>query len=173
MTDAQWLAIGGYEDDLRGMSDIEIRREIAQVSNAVAEEESWLEALTSEETRRRGSPEQQMVNNWVTVCLGKESLMDRRKRAFRFVEEALELAQACEVSVDDVNTLRDYVFGRPVGEVAQEISGVTVTLMALATSQGVDVLEVLRAEINRVSDPVILAKIRAKAAAAPEGPLPQ
>lgn len=113
---------------------------------------------------------QQRVADWVTaVGLNK----DKQERAFRFVEEALELAQACGVTLEELNLLIHYTYGRPVGEVHQEVSGVGITLMALGTAHGLDVLGEIHTELDRVSDPVIMAKIHAKALAAPEGPLPQ
>ena len=38
----------------------------------------------------------------------------------RFLEEALELVQACGATASEAHQLVDYVYGRPVGEPAQE-----------------------------------------------------
>lgn len=71
-------------------------------------------------------------------------------RGRRFLEEALELHQANGGTVEEAHFLVDYVFGRPVGEVPQEIGGVMVTLYALAEVLGVSVEEAEVAEIDRV-----------------------
>jgi 3-hydroxyacyl-CoA dehydrogenase len=113
---------------------------------------------------------QREVDNFVSQIADPN---DQRVRAFRFLEEALELAQACGVTPAEVNALRDYTFGRPVGEIDQEIAGTAVTLFALATAYGYDVGELTQNELQRATRPEVLAKIRAKAAAAPDGPLPQ
>lgn len=93
---------------------------------------------------------QDHVNNWARVCLGRKSLLDKRERNFRFIEESLELAQAAGLSKDDALRLVDYVYNRPPGEVAQEVGGVAVTLCALCTAHGVDTQQAARTELARI-----------------------
>lgn len=113
------------------------------------------------------------VAKWVTACMGEATLNDQTKRAFRFLEEALELAQACGVVREEVDALTSYVFNRPIGEIHQEVAGSGVTLLALATAYGLDFNEEITRELARVWEPAAFERIRAKAAAAPKGPLPQ
>lgn len=52
----------------------------------------------------------------------------------RLLEEALELAQAAGLRQLQALAVVEYVYGRPVGVVAQEVGGVAVTLAALASA---------------------------------------
>lgn len=110
-----------------------------------------------------GDAYQREVAAWIAACFGPEVAADRLERAYRFLEEALELAQAAGVGADDVAALCEYVFARPVGELAQEVGGVLVTLSGLCTAFDVDMDASGRAELERVWAKVEL--IRAKHAA--------
>jgi hypothetical protein len=74
---------------------------------------------------------QRRVADWVVDTFGEKVATDKAERNFRFLEEALELVQACGATKDDVLKLVEYVFSRPVGELPQEVGGTVVTLAAL------------------------------------------
>jgi hypothetical protein len=96
---------------------------------------------------------------------------DSIERNHRFLEEALELVQANGCTREDAHALVDYTFGRPVGELAQEVGGVLVTLAALCNAIGCDMATAGDYELDRVQ--TLIEKIRAKQAAKPHGsPLP-
>ncbi|WP_251278369.1 hypothetical protein, partial [Enterobacter hormaechei] len=61
-----------------------------------------------------------------------------------------------------VPTLVDYVFCRPVGEPTQEVGGVMVTLAGYCWVAGLDMHAAGDAELARISQPEVMAKIRAK-----------
>ena len=66
-----------------------------------------------------------------------------------------------------------YVFGRAVGEPAQEAGGVMVTLAALCLASGLDMHKAGEVELARISVPETMARVRAKQAAKPKhSPLP-
>lgn len=97
---------------------------------------------------------------WALQCFGRGPVIDKVERADRALEEALELYQACLQPKERAQRIMDYVYGRPVGEVKQEVGGVMVTLATLCESQGVSLstcanMELLRCIDNR-------EKIRAK-----------
>lgn len=77
---------------------------------------------------------QQRTFMWAKKCFGIEHTMDKRERAYRFLEESLELVQALDISKEDVTLLVEYVFDRPKGEIHQEIGGVLVTLNVLVNA---------------------------------------
>ena len=56
---------------------------------------------------------QREVDLWVRQCMGDAEAEDKRQRAFRFFEEALELAQACGMTREEAGALADYTFSRP------------------------------------------------------------
>lgn len=115
---------------------------------------------------------QQGVHDWLLACFGPEIAADKVERNHRFLEESLELVQACGCTQSEAHQLVDYVFGRPVGEIEQEIGGVMVTLSALCLAHGFDMMAAGDKEVRRVW--AMAEKIRAKQAAKPKhSPLPE
>jgi hypothetical protein len=115
---------------------------------------------------------QQRVQPWMMACFGPEISADTVERNHRFLEEALELVQACGCTQSEAHQLVDYVYGRPVGEKHQEVGGVMVTLAALCLAQGLNMHEAGEIELARIWTKV--GKIRAKQAAKPKhSPLPE
>jgi hypothetical protein len=107
-------------------------------------------------------------------CFGPVISADTVERNHRFLEEALELVQACGCSRNDALQLVDYVYNRPVGEPSQEVGGVMVTLAALCLAESLDMHGAGETELARISPPEIVEKIRLKQATKPKGsPLPQ
>lgn len=116
-------------------------------------------------------PFQPRVVPWLLACFGSLIAGDRQERNHRFLEEALELVQACGCSRSEAHQLVDYVYGRPAGERFQEAGGVMVTLAALCLAQGMDMHEAGETELTRIW--TMVEAIRAKQAAKPKhSPLP-
>ena len=122
---------------------------------------------------KAGSPEfQQRVAPWMDACFGPVISKDAVERNHRFLEESLELVQACGCTKSEAHQLVDYVYGRPVGEKSQEVGGVMVTLAALCLAQSLDMHDCGETELKRIWGAV--EKIRAKQAAKPKNcPLPE
>lgn len=111
------------------------------------------------------------VGQWMQACFGPEISADTVERNHRFLEEALELVQACGCTASEAHQLIDYVFSRPVGEKGQEVGGVMVTLAALCLANGLNMDGEAATELIRVWTKV--EQIRAKQAAKPKhSPLP-
>lgn len=72
------------------------------------------------------------------------------ERNHRFLEEALELVQACDCSREHALELVNYVYSRPVGRVTQEVGGVAITLTALCLAHGIDLEFVSEEELSRI-----------------------
>jgi hypothetical protein len=87
---------------------------------------------------------------WCARAFGDESLADRRKRALRLLEEAIELYQAEQGSQDQAGALVAHVFGKPAGEPAQEVGGVSLTLLSYCHAAGLDADGCEAAELARV-----------------------
>lgn len=109
------------------------------------------------------------VAAWLVQCFQPEVCMDKVERRDRFIEEALELTQACDYTRERAHTLVDYVFDRPAGDPPQEVGGSMVTLAALCQTFGIDMSEAALRELGRIAQPETMAKIRAKQAAKPTG----
>jgi len=115
---------------------------------------------------------QARVQPWLLACFGEMIAGDREERNHRFLEEALELVQACGCGFSEAHQLVDYVYGRDIGEPAQEVGGVMVTLAALCLANGLDMHANGETELARIWTKV--EAIRAKQAAKPKhSPLPQ
>lgn len=115
---------------------------------------------------------QQRVQPWMLACFGPMIAGDRKERNHRFLEESLELVQSTGCTASEAHQLVDYVYGRPVGEPAQEVGGVMVTLAALCLANELDMHECGETELARIWTKV--EAIRAKQAAKPKhSPLPE
>ncbi len=115
---------------------------------------------------------QQRVQPWMLECFGAEIAADGMERNHRFLEESLELVQACGCTRSEAHQLVDYVFSRHVGQKDQEVGGVMVTLAALCLAQSLDMHAAGDTELARVWQKI--EQIRAKQAAKPKhSPLPE
>ncbi|WP_414540456.1 hypothetical protein [Stenotrophomonas forensis] len=102
------------------------------------------------------------VAEWMGQCFLPSLYSNMTERGDRLLEEVLELLQAHGYDSARVPTLVDYVFGRPVGEPTQEVGGVMVTLAGYCWVAGLDMHAAGDAELARISQPDVMAKIRAK-----------
>ncbi|EKT4091514.1 hypothetical protein QEG23_000999 [Stenotrophomonas maltophilia] len=102
------------------------------------------------------------VAEWMGQCFLPSLYSNMTERGDRLLEEVLELLQAHGYDKARVPTLVDYVFGRPVGDPAQEVGGVMVTLAGYCWVAGLDMHIAGDAELARINQPEVMAKIRAK-----------
>lgn len=105
---------------------------------------------------------------WVQDRLGLRCLLDRKERALRIVEEAIELAQAEGVGAPDVERVAARVYSRPAGEPAQEFGGIGVCCLAYDYAARIDFTLAVATEVARIESvpaDVTRAKHAAKAAA--------
>ncbi|HFT6991359.1 MAG: hypothetical protein KH046_00615 [Stenotrophomonas maltophilia] len=109
-----------------------------------------------------GQSFQSGVSEWMDQCFLPSLYSDMTERGDRLLEEVLELLQAHGYDKARVPTLVDYVFSRPVGDPAQEVGGVMVTLAGYCWVAGLDMHVHGHAELARISHPEVMAKIRAK-----------
>lgn len=116
---------------------------------------------------------QERVRGWALSCFDVDTVNDKTERAYRFLEEALELVQALGITKGEALVLLNYTFGRPAGDTLQECGGVMVTLAALCGSVGLDMEREGEAELRRVMQPEVIKRIRQKQQTKPHGsPLP-
>lgn len=116
---------------------------------------------------------QQRVDPWLLFCFGLEIARNVQERVHRFLEEALELGQACKCTRSEAHQIVDYVFDREIGSVPQEIGGTMVTLAALCLAIGEDMHAAGDTELARVSTVEVIERVRRKHFAKPKfSPLP-
>lgn len=135
------------------------------------------DAMMAIEARIHTAPELQPVtfqhraNEWAVACFGEAIASDKTERTHRFLEEALELAQACGCTKGEALQLVDYVFARDQGDVAAEVGDVMNTIAMLCTAHGIDMDAAGHKGLDRCWENI--AKTRAKRAAKPAvSPLP-
>ena len=115
---------------------------------------------------------QRRVEEWLRACFPADVRSDNDERTHRFLEEALELAQANGCSAEDAEALVRYVFSRPKGTPELEVGGVMVTLAGLCCTSRIDLAQAATNELRR--NWLRLDAIREKQAYKPEdSALPQ
>ena len=170
------IRVGGERTHLSTQAkSIEPARAVSLAMDVLKAEAAGLDACPAHRiaalSDRAAEPFQSRVQPWLMACFGEMIAGDREERNHRFLEEALELVQACECSASEAHQLVDYVYGRPIGEPAQEVGGVMVTLAALCLANDLDMHDAAETELVRIWTKV--EAIRAKQAAKPKhSPLP-
>lgn len=109
---------------------------------------------------------QDRTRPWTMQCFGAGVANDEVIRNHRFLEEALELVQACYGTADECHQIVDYVFSRPRGEKHQEVGGVMVTLACLCNVHGIDLDSEADRELLRAMS--MMDKIREKSKLKPK-----
>ncbi|MGY4892336.1 UNVERIFIED_CONTAM: hypothetical protein EX528_18840 [Xanthomonas axonopodis] len=102
------------------------------------------------------------VSKWMGECFLPSLYSKMTERGDRLLEEVLELLQSHGYDQTRVATLVDYVYGRPVGEPAQEVGGVMVTLAGYCWVAGMDMHAEGARELERITQPKVMEKIRRK-----------
>jgi hypothetical protein len=105
---------------------------------------------------------QARVSQWMGQCFLPSLYSNMTERGDRLLEEVLELLQSKGYDRARVATLVDYVWGRPVGEPAQEVGGVMVTLAGFCWIAGLSMHEAGEQELARITQPEVMEKIRRK-----------
>jgi len=114
------------------------------------------EALTSmaQELRQaraaRRDERQAAIFVWAKAAFTVEQATSLPQRALRLLEEAVEAAQACGLAEDKAIDIVGFVYDRPAGDLAQELGGVGVTVLALAAAAGLSADAEEEREVSRV-----------------------
>lgn len=107
------------------------------------------------------------VRAWAVECFGQEVCDDHVERNQRFAEESIETIQAFGCTEEEVMQVVRYVYSRPAGDREQEIGGAMLTMATLCIASDIDMFGCGLKELERVTRPETLLKIRAKQAAKP------
>lgn len=103
---------------------------------------------------------QARVAEWTLQCFDHAVKDDKEERCHRYYEESTELVHAAGYTREQAHAMVDYVFGRPVGELPNEVGGAAVTLAALCEANGIDLVQATIDEIMNIEAKT--DKIRAK-----------
>lgn len=90
------------------------------------------------------------IFEWTKAAFSVEEATSIPQRGLRLLEEAIEAAQACGVDRDTADRMVDYVYGRPAGELYQELGGVGVCVLALSAAAGLSADDEEEREVERV-----------------------
>lgn len=137
-------------------------RQPAKQSDSVALGEATEFCIEKGDRQPVGQTFQAGVAEWMGQCFLPSLYSNMTERGDRLLEEVLELLQAHGYDKARVPTLVDYVFSRPVGDPAQEVGGVMVTLAGYCWVAGLDMHIAGDAELARINQPEVMAKIRTK-----------
>jgi hypothetical protein len=140
LLEACQAVIASYEDGRSIASDYELREQCrAAIAKATPNPEPAGEgrheilAILDAPNARTTEGRQRNILTWVHQAFGVDGV---EQRALRMLEEAVELYQAAGGNAAQAGKLVAFVFARPVGELAQEIGGLGLTLEALAETAG-------------------------------------
>lgn len=103
---------------------------------------------------------QERVASWVRSTLGEETLRNIAERAYRALEEAIELAQACGLGAASAHTLVERVFAKPVGDPKKELAGCQVTLYAAAEALSANLESEFEIEMVRINRLEVIERVR-------------
>lgn len=127
----------------------------------------WVAAakwIADQFTVLRAHGRQRRVETWLRRVFDEATVSDVKERALRAAEEVIELAQAVGVDAPQLHRLVDYVFGRPLGDPAQEIAGSFITLYSVAVALGVNADEAFEKELARVDTPEVTERVQRRQA---------
>ena len=96
------------------------------------------------------SSRQRVIHQWAADTFGQEVAWNREERVLRFIEEAIELAQAEGLPVERLIETVRFVYAKPQGSTVREVGQVGVTLLAFCEVAGIDADIEERAEMLRV-----------------------
>jgi hypothetical protein len=94
------------------------------------------------------------VRAWVREAFGPVLAAPEapRERGLRFVEEAIELAQALGVTAQEVAALTQRVYEKPADSVAKEVPQVFICLLAVVGAYGQDLVALVNNEWARIQN---------------------
>lgn len=147
-----------------GIGELQVGDVLMVADRAITDEDGSGEvyAAPTSQAVDQGPTFQAGVAEWMGQCFLPSLYSNMTERGDRLLEEVLELLQAHGYDSARVPPLVDYVFGRPVGEPAQEVGGVMVTLAAYCNVAGLSMQADGQAELDRINQPEVMARIRAK-----------
>ncbi|QSB01999.1 hypothetical protein JWZ98_03285 [Methylomonas sp. EFPC1] len=121
---------------------------LADAKHDILKLHEWLEAINKLQNRMS---RQTSILQWAINTFGEETANVTGERIRRFLEEAIELAQAVGMEDEEVINMVEYVFARPAGNVAQEIGQAGVSLLALAQHLNINAEHEERKEFDRIT----------------------
>jgi hypothetical protein len=122
-----------------------------------------------EQAKNLGSrPFQKRAMYWAKKCFGLTLATDIRERNQRFIEEALELVQACGLTRREALGAVNYVYGRPVGDKRQEVGGVYTTLAILCSAHNIDMVGEGERDLREIDNAETTGRIRMKREGKPD-----
>lgn len=85
---------------------------------------------------------QKIAEDFLKRTFNKKIIYSKEERAYRFLEESLELVQSLDIPKDKVLEFIEYVYNKPEGYPSKEIGDVQITLACMCVGLGIDLEEV-------------------------------
>lgn len=89
------------------------------------------------------------IMSWAEDMFGPV-VRDRKERARRFLEEALEVVHSAGLEIVDITAMTDRVFAEAPGPLPKEIGQAGMCLEALAETNGLEMNQQIDIELDRV-----------------------
>ena len=105
---------------------------------------------------------ERLILNWLKKNLPKPGSQTSKVAALRSLEEILELSQSENISKKEAMLVLDQVYSRSVGQSKLEFGQVMICLSMYAGVTQMDMEEAWMYEFERINDPAVIAKIRAR-----------
>jgi hypothetical protein len=129
---------------------LDIIRVLGQLIWRTAQSESRAEVIRRLKAAKPRDERQEQVATWCAAAFGADHASSPEQRGVRALEEMIELYQSVDGKRDMAHRLVDYIVDRPAGTPFQELGGVGVTVLALASACGIAADEAEAAEVARV-----------------------
>lgn len=138
------------------------------VSSAYNLMASELRTIADNAKRMGRQPFQKRAMFWAKKCFGMTLAMGIKERNQRFIEEGLELVQAGGMTKREAIGAVNYVYGRPVGDMRQEVGGVYNTLAVLCEAHGIDMVGEGERDLIEINNEESTTRIRMKRRTKPD-----
>lgn len=91
-----------------------------------------------------------MIWDWGVSCFGIDHMRNPKVRGLRFIEEAVEVAQALDIPRERMIDVINIVYSKPPGQMMEELGGALLTLSVLCRLvSNKDMDEILEIELRR------------------------
>lgn len=105
---------------------------------------------------------QRLTRAWTGRAFTSNVVTNIQERVIRLMEETNESGQAEGITREQAHAIVDQVYDKEPGDAFQELGGVMICVTAYAEARGFSSELAWETEFNRINEPAVIDKIRAK-----------
>ena len=102
------------------------------------------------------------VGNWNKRFFDHRKGCTQKERILRVFEEAVELCQAGDITLEEIQAQLKWTYNRPKGPIYEEMQGIMIGMCALAEVMGVDLHTMTSVELQKIDTPEMYKKMQVK-----------